>query len=150
MNHDDEQKTYESQRAIQLAGKISDTGKTFVSDQGGKSWTIINPDAVKGHKGEHILLTANVDADKNEVSRRKEVGYCGLPFEDRWMAYGFLEEEAGDLTVVEPASAAMVISTGEPTLSLTLSPFSSVSMFSIRTSRYSSSGVSTLICTVSA
>jgi hypothetical protein len=31
---------------IQLAGTISDTGETFVSDQGGKSWTIINPDAV--------------------------------------------------------------------------------------------------------
>ena len=68
MNHDDGQKTYESQTPIQLAGTISDTGETFVSDQGGKSWTIINPDAVKGHKGEHVLLTANVDADKNEVN----------------------------------------------------------------------------------
>jgi hypothetical protein len=51
MNHDDVQRTYESQTPIQLAGTISDTGETFVSDKGGKSWTIINPDAVKGHKG---------------------------------------------------------------------------------------------------
>jgi hypothetical protein len=69
MNHDDVQRTYESQTPIQLAGTISDTGETFVSDKGGKSWTIINPDAVKGHKGEHVFLTANVDADKkNKVS----------------------------------------------------------------------------------
>jgi hypothetical protein len=68
MNHDDGQKTYASQTPIQLAGTISDTGQTFVSDKGGKSWTIINPDAVKGHEGHHVLLTANVDADKNEVN----------------------------------------------------------------------------------
>jgi hypothetical protein len=68
MNHDDGQKTYESQTPIQLAGTISATGQTFVSDKGGKSWTIINPDAVKGHEGHHVLLTANVDADKNEVN----------------------------------------------------------------------------------
>jgi hypothetical protein len=33
----------------------------------GKSWTIINPDAVKGHEGHHVILTANFDADKKEV-----------------------------------------------------------------------------------
>ncbi|MGA3105014.1 MAG: hypothetical protein ABSD53_11080 [Terriglobales bacterium] len=68
MNHDDGQKTYASQTPIQLAGTISATGETFVSDKGGKSWTIINPEAVQDHKGQHVLLTANVDADKNEVN----------------------------------------------------------------------------------
>jgi hypothetical protein len=67
MNHDDGQKTYESQRPIQLAGTISNTGETFASDRDHKSWTIVNPDAVKGHEGHHVILTANVDADKNEV-----------------------------------------------------------------------------------
>jgi hypothetical protein len=32
-----------------------------------KSWTISNPDAVKGHEGHHVTLQARVDADKNEV-----------------------------------------------------------------------------------
>ena len=36
--------------AIDVKGKISDDGKTFVSDKDGKSWTIINPEAVKGHE----------------------------------------------------------------------------------------------------
>jgi hypothetical protein len=68
MNHDDGQKTYASQKPIELAGNISATGQTFVSDKDAKSWTIANPDAVKGHEGQHVLLTANVDADKNEVN----------------------------------------------------------------------------------
>jgi hypothetical protein len=68
MNHDDGQKTYASQKPIQLMGTISNTGETFVSDKGNKSWTIVNRDGVKGHEGQHVLLTANVDADKNEVN----------------------------------------------------------------------------------
>jgi hypothetical protein len=67
MNHDDGQKTYASQTPIQLLGTISNTGETFVSDKGEKNWTIVNPDAVKGHAGHHVLLTAHVDADKNQV-----------------------------------------------------------------------------------
>jgi hypothetical protein len=39
----------------------------FVSDKDGKSWTISNPAAVKGHEGHHVILQAQVDADKNEV-----------------------------------------------------------------------------------
>jgi hypothetical protein len=68
MNHDDGQKTYASQQPIQLSGKITNTGETFVSDKGGKNWTIANPAAIKGHEGQHVLLTANVDEDKGEVN----------------------------------------------------------------------------------
>jgi hypothetical protein len=50
-----------------VTGKISDDGKTFVSDKDGKSWTIVNPDAVKGHEGHHVTLSAHVYADKGEV-----------------------------------------------------------------------------------
>ena len=66
-NRDDGQKTYASQKPIQLGGTISNTGETFVSDRDSKSWTISNPDAVKGHEGHHVILTAHVYADKNEV-----------------------------------------------------------------------------------
>jgi hypothetical protein len=56
-----------SQKAIQVTGTISDDGKMFVSDKDSQTWTITNPDAVKGHEGHHVTLTAHVDADKSEV-----------------------------------------------------------------------------------
>ena len=55
------------QKAVSVTGKISDDGKMFVSDKDSKSWTISNPDAVKGHEGHHVTLQAQVDADKSEV-----------------------------------------------------------------------------------
>jgi hypothetical protein len=54
-------------KAAHITGKISDDGKTFVSDDG-KSWTISNPDAVKGHEGHHVTLKANVSADGSAVN----------------------------------------------------------------------------------
>ena len=50
-----------------VTGKISDDGKSFVSDKDGKTWTITNPDAVKGHEGHHVTLKAQADADKGTV-----------------------------------------------------------------------------------
>jgi hypothetical protein len=50
-----------------VTGKISDDGKSFVSDKDSKTWTISNPDAVKGHEGHHVTLKAQADADKGEV-----------------------------------------------------------------------------------
>jgi hypothetical protein len=38
-----------------------------VSDSDSKTWTIANPDAVKGHEGHHVTLTAHVNSDKGEV-----------------------------------------------------------------------------------
>ncbi|MGA2643661.1 MAG: hypothetical protein ABSF15_03045 [Candidatus Sulfotelmatobacter sp.] len=63
----DNMKADTSAKAVKVTGKIGDDGKTFVSDKDGKSWTISNPDAVKGHEGHHVTLTAHVYADKNEV-----------------------------------------------------------------------------------
>jgi hypothetical protein len=56
-----------STKAVSVVGKVSDDGKTFVSDKDSKSWTIVNPEAVKGHEGHHVTLKAHVNADKNEV-----------------------------------------------------------------------------------
>jgi hypothetical protein len=56
-----------STKPTHITGKISDDGKTFVSDSDGKTWTINNPDAVKGHEGHHVTLKANVSADKTSV-----------------------------------------------------------------------------------
>jgi len=65
MNHDNMKA--DASKAVDVKGKISDDGKAFVSDSDSKSWTITNPDAVKGHEGHHVTLKAHVDADKNEV-----------------------------------------------------------------------------------
>jgi hypothetical protein len=54
-------------KSANIMGKISDDGKSFVSDKDGKSWTISNPDAVKGHEGHHVVLKAKVDADASQV-----------------------------------------------------------------------------------
>jgi len=65
MNHDNMKA--DASKAVDVKGKISDDGKMFVGDTDSKSWTISNPDAVKGHEGHHVILTAHVYADKNEV-----------------------------------------------------------------------------------
>jgi hypothetical protein len=57
-------------KAVKVMGKISDDGNMFVSDKDGRSWKITNPDAVKGHEGHHVILTAHVYADKGEVHVR--------------------------------------------------------------------------------
>jgi len=63
----DSMKADASKNAIDVKGKISDDGKTFVADKDGKSWAIINPEAVKGHEGHHVVLNAHVYADKMQV-----------------------------------------------------------------------------------
>ena len=63
----DNMKSGTSMKAASVTGKISEDGKSFVGDKDGKSWTISNHDADKGHEGHHVTLKAHVSADKNEV-----------------------------------------------------------------------------------
>ena len=49
-----------------VKGTISQDGKTLVGDDG-KSWTIANPDAVKGHEGHHVELKGSADAASNQI-----------------------------------------------------------------------------------
>jgi len=63
----DTMKSDASAKAASITGKISDDGKTFVSDKDGKSLTISSPDAVKGHEGHHVALKGHVSADKTSV-----------------------------------------------------------------------------------
>jgi pentapeptide MXKDX repeat protein len=65
--HNDNMKSDASTKAVHVTGKVSDDGKTFVGDKDGKSWTIDNPEAVKGHEGHHVTLTAQCNTDKSEV-----------------------------------------------------------------------------------
>ena len=53
-------------KAVTVTGKVSADAKTFV-DKDNKSWTVTNPEALKGHEGHEVTLKAHVDAAKNEV-----------------------------------------------------------------------------------
>lgn len=55
-----------STKAVSLSGKLSDDGKTLV-DKDGKSWTVGNPEALKGHEGHEVTLKVYADPAKNEV-----------------------------------------------------------------------------------
>ena len=63
----DNMKSDSATKSVKITGTISDDGKSFVSDKDSKSWKITNPEAVKGHEGHHVTLTAKVDADKSAV-----------------------------------------------------------------------------------
>ena len=71
MNHDstkhDTMKPSPVRKTTKVTGKISDDGKTFVTDGDHKTWAITNPEGIKGHEGHHVTLKAHVYADKNEV-----------------------------------------------------------------------------------
>jgi hypothetical protein len=46
----------------------AENGKTwFVSDKDKKSWEVVNPEALKGHEGHHVQVSAHVYADKNQI-----------------------------------------------------------------------------------
>jgi len=53
-------------KAVTVTGKVSADAKTFV-DKDNKSWTVTNPEALKGHEGHEVTLKAHVDDAKNEI-----------------------------------------------------------------------------------
>ena len=52
-----------------LKGTVKAEGDkiTFVNDADQKSWDVMNPEALKGHEGHHVQLSAHVYADKNTI-----------------------------------------------------------------------------------
>lgn len=54
---------------LNLRGTIKIDGDkyTLVSDKDDKSWDIMNPEALKGHEGHHVQISAHVYADKNTI-----------------------------------------------------------------------------------
>jgi uncharacterized protein YpmS len=51
----------------QMTGKVSSDGKTFTNDKDSKSYTVDNPDALKGHEGEPVALVVQMDPTTNTV-----------------------------------------------------------------------------------
>src|SRR2546423_3436093 len=66
MKHDD-MKADDMSKKVSLSGKVSEDGKMFVSDKDNKTWTISNPEALKGHEGHHVTIKAHADAAKSEI-----------------------------------------------------------------------------------
>ena len=52
-----------------LKGTVKADGDkiTFVSDADQKSWDVMNPEALKGHEGHHVQLSAHVYEDKGTI-----------------------------------------------------------------------------------
>lgn len=50
-----------------IRGTISADGKTFTPDKGKDTWTLKNPEDVKGHEGHHVDLNAHVYKDTHEL-----------------------------------------------------------------------------------
>jgi hypothetical protein len=52
-----------------LKGTVKADGDkaSFVNEKDGKSWDVMNPEALKGHDGHHVQLSAHVYADKNSI-----------------------------------------------------------------------------------
>jgi hypothetical protein len=52
-----------------LKGTVTAEGDkiTFVNDADQKAWDVMNPEALKGHEGHHVQLSAHVYADKNTI-----------------------------------------------------------------------------------
>jgi len=67
MKHDNMKADTTAKKAVSVSGKISDDGKMFLSDKDNKNWMISNPEAVKGHEGDHVTVKAHVDVAKNEI-----------------------------------------------------------------------------------
>jgi len=40
---------------------------TFVADKDKRSWDVVNPEALKGHEGHHVEVSAHVYADKGQI-----------------------------------------------------------------------------------
>jgi hypothetical protein len=47
--------------------RSENTKITFVADEGGKSWDVVNPETLKDHVGQHVQVNAHVDSDKGRI-----------------------------------------------------------------------------------
>ena len=54
-------------KTVSVTGMISADGKSFVGDKNKKTWSISNPDAVKGHEGHHVVLKAHANPNASEI-----------------------------------------------------------------------------------
>ena len=56
-----------SQNQEKMSGKVSKDAKSITSDQDNKSYSVSNPDALKGHEGQHVAVVVGVDPSTNTI-----------------------------------------------------------------------------------
>lgn len=71
-NHSDERTQsgkagHISTKVVSISGRVSSDRKTFVSDKGDKTWTVINPDRLKGYEGHRVKAKARADTTQQEI-----------------------------------------------------------------------------------
>src|SRR5262249_18514634 len=54
-------------KSIQGTVKADGDKITFVADEDGKSWDVMNPETLKAHAGHHVEISAHVYADRGQV-----------------------------------------------------------------------------------
>jgi hypothetical protein len=54
-------------RDIKGTVRSDNTKITFVADEGGKTWDVVNPETLKDHVGHHVQLSAHVYPDKGQI-----------------------------------------------------------------------------------
>jgi uncharacterized protein YxeA len=50
-----------------MSGRVSSSGKNFTNDKDSKSYKVDNPEALKGHEGEHVAVIVHVDPDTGVI-----------------------------------------------------------------------------------
>jgi hypothetical protein len=56
-------------KLMNIKGTVRADGEkiTFVADDSGKSWDIVNPEILKDHVGHHVELSAHMYLDKDQI-----------------------------------------------------------------------------------
>jgi len=54
-------------KSVKGTVKFDGDKASFVADKDQKSWDVMNPEALKGHDGHHVELSAHVYADKGAI-----------------------------------------------------------------------------------
>jgi|SRR5580698_4814643 membrane protein implicated in regulation of membrane protease activity len=69
--HSKSQDTTQDQKPelMNIRGTVKADGDkiTFVADDSGKSWNVVNPETLKDHVGHHVELSAHVYKDKGQI-----------------------------------------------------------------------------------
>jgi hypothetical protein len=70
--HEKPQETKQDEKKpalMDIKGTVKLDGEkiTFVADEGGKSWDVVNPDTLKDHVGHHVQVNAHVYPDKGQI-----------------------------------------------------------------------------------
>ena len=47
--------------------RADNTKITFVADEGGRKWDVVNPETLKDHVGHHVQVSAHVYPDKGQI-----------------------------------------------------------------------------------